>query len=68
MLENETSQYMQGAWVAFAKDPANGLTDEYSWPRYDATGKTLIVLGYQGHSSAVFAQGDAFDQIYVGSI
>ena len=25
ILENETSHYMQGAWVSFAKDPAECL-------------------------------------------
>jgi cholinesterase len=62
ILENETSHYMQGAWVSFAKDPAEGLIEQYSWPGYDAAGKTLIELGFKGNYSAIFAKGSAFDE------
>jgi carboxylesterase type B len=40
------SRYVQGAWVAFARDPMHGLAGMYGWPRYDApNGKGLVVLG-----------------------
>ncbi|KAI9049098.1 hypothetical protein LZ554_006946 [Drepanopeziza brunnea f. sp. 'monogermtubi'] len=37
--------YMRGAWAAFAKDPANGLTT-YGWPRYDTSQDSLVRLAY----------------------
>jgi cholinesterase len=43
--EISISTYMRGAWVAFAKDPVNGLTT-YGWPVYDISGDTLIRLAY----------------------
>jgi hypothetical protein len=48
--------------VSFAKDPAEGLIKQYSWPRYDAAGKTLIELGFKGNYSAIFAKVSAFDE------
>lgn len=57
--ETATSKYYQGAWAAFARDPSNGLKD-YGWPTYDPNGKTLIELGLNGSTSAVFADSDAF--------
>ncbi|KAI9745016.1 MAG: hypothetical protein M1818_001294 [Claussenomyces sp. TS43310] len=39
--------YIRGAWVAFAKDPVNGLTTyEGGWPLYDPAEESLIRLGY----------------------
>ncbi|KAJ5085969.1 hypothetical protein N7532_010740 [Penicillium argentinense] len=35
----QTSRYMQGAWVAFAKDPLNGL-NEYGWPQFTLKGES----------------------------
>lgn len=61
-LEKQTSKYMQGAWVAFAKDPENGLKDQYAWPTYEAETESLVQLGYEGNAGAVFAKGDAFDE------
>lgn len=61
-LEKQTSEYMQGAWVAFAKDPENGLKEQYAWPTYEAETESLVQLGYEGNAGAVFAKGDAFDE------
>ncbi|KAL4931788.1 Alpha/Beta hydrolase protein [Aspergillus undulatus] len=36
--EVEASRYIQGAWVAFARDPENGLI-EYGWPQFSPGGK-----------------------------
>lgn len=60
-LEKQTSEYMQGAWVAFAKDPENGLKDQYAWPTYETETDSLVQLGYEGNAEAVFAKGDAYD-------
>jgi hypothetical protein len=44
--ENEVklSKYMQGAWVAFARDPTNGL-GRYGWPTYNPSTASLAQLG-----------------------
>jgi carboxylesterase type B len=62
-LEAKTSAYMQGAWAAFARDPATGLSRSegaYGWPRYQSEEKTLVQLGLEGTAEAVLATGDAF--------
>ncbi|KAF8960251.1 Alpha/Beta hydrolase protein [Flammula alnicola] len=39
------SQYVQSAWVAFARDPTSGLAGgPFSWPEYGAT-KDVVLLG-----------------------
>ena len=39
------SAYVQSAWVAFARNPATGLTGaDFAWPEYGAT-KEVILLG-----------------------
>lgn len=49
--EIELSQYMQGAWAAFAKNPSNGP----GWPRLGSTfaglGPELAILGGSGNPS-----------------
>lgn len=51
-----TSQTMQGAWAAFAKDPQTGLT-EYGWPIFSANGTSMIEIAknYYNVSSSVLA-------------
>lgn len=43
--EESIGKYMRGAWAAFAKDPAEGLT-KYGWPSYDVAKDTLIRLAF----------------------
>ncbi|KAF9012650.1 carboxylesterase [Cyathus striatus] len=38
------SKYIQSAWVAFARDPVNGLI-EFGWPLYDPSTPTLVQIG-----------------------
>jgi len=61
------SSYMQGAWVAFARNPASGLRGAgYSWPLYNPAvltlTPTLAVLGGSSNTSGVdFALPIEFD-------
>ena len=59
------SKYMQGAWVAFARDPAQGLLD-YGWPLYDpnprSNATTLVELGgFYNKSGSHLAEGRLLD-------
>ncbi|KAJ5749347.1 uncharacterized protein N7511_011043 [Penicillium nucicola] len=38
--EAEASRYLQGAWVAFTKDPLHGLS-QYGWPQFHFDGRSL---------------------------
>lgn len=59
--EAATSKYMQAAWVAFAKDPANGLL-EYGWPQWRPGNQTngLVQLGVNNKTGAVFAPSSSY--------
>lgn len=58
-LEIATSRAMQGGWVAFARDPQQGLTT-YGWPQYVANGETLIQLG-GGNNTVSFNSSQAYN-------
>ncbi|KAL2223035.1 carboxylesterase family protein [Thermoascus aurantiacus ATCC 26904] len=60
--EVRVSRYMQGAWVAFAKDPWNGLAGgRYRWPLFDPNKETLINLALNNSDTAVFTSASAWD-------
>ncbi|KAF9463608.1 Alpha/Beta hydrolase protein [Collybia nuda] len=49
------SKYVQSAWVAFARNPAQGLRD-FGWPVYDPNAATLVQLGgFFNQTGATFA-------------
>ena len=55
------SKYVQGAWVAFARDPVNGLIN-YGWPTYNPATATLVELGnVANQTGAVFTTSATFD-------
>lgn len=55
------SQYVQAAWVAFAKNPSQGLVN-FGWPLYDPTTATLIQLGNAANATGmVFTTGSLLD-------
>ncbi len=55
--EDGTSKYIQSAWAAFARDPENGLV----WPQYDPDSDTLVKLGFENNTEAVYGPGDEYD-------
>jgi Carboxylesterase family len=58
------SNHMQKAWVDFARNPATGLASNgLSWPRYDGTGKNLVLLGNRANlGGASFTNGTLVDR------
>ncbi|KAL1889493.1 hypothetical protein Sste5346_008871 [Sporothrix stenoceras] len=60
--QDALSLYMQSAWVAFAKDPVNGLL-ELGWPHYIENQDTLVRLGYENALDINLVQGDTYDEL-----
>ncbi|KAJ5368821.1 Carboxylesterase type B [Penicillium cataractarum] len=60
MEEIAASKYIQDAWVAFAKDPQNGL-HRFGWPQFNFDGDTLINLALNNTSTAIFTSSEAWD-------
>lgn len=60
--QNAISDYIQGAWAAFAKDPVNGLANYGGgWPQYDSGKETLVRLGYNNQTGTDLATGGEYD-------
>ncbi|KAF2832580.1 cholinesterase precursor [Ophiobolus disseminans] len=58
--EDATSNYMMGAWAAFARDSKEGL-EQYGWPKYSPNGTTLVQLAYNSSAAPVFVDPDVYD-------
>ncbi|KAL3424171.1 carboxylesterase [Phlyctema vagabunda] len=60
--EVSISNYLRGAWAAFAKDPVNGLDGyEGGWPQYQPEQETLIRLGYNNITGTNLALPSLYD-------
>ncbi|KAF9562984.1 carboxylesterase [Agrocybe pediades] len=57
------SKYMQTAWVAFARNPSQGLVN-FGWPLYNPTTSSTAQLGNLANSTGVsFTQGSLIDTV-----
>lgn len=64
--EISIANYMRGAWAAFAKDPANGLsTYGEGWPTYNASAETLIRLAYNNVTGTNLALPSLYDALCI---
>ncbi|KAH7346723.1 Alpha/Beta hydrolase protein [Rhexocercosporidium sp. MPI-PUGE-AT-0058] len=60
--EDAFTEYLKGAWVAFAKDPVAGLsTYEGGWPMYNPAGETLVRLGFENQVGTNLAFPELYD-------
>jgi carboxylesterase type B len=59
--EISLSRYVQDAWVTFARDPQQGLSN-FGWPKYNPNTASLVQIGNSDNQTGViFAHGDSFD-------
>ncbi|KAG6820833.1 hypothetical protein H0H93_011127 [Arthromyces matolae] len=59
--EKALSRFIQGAWVAFARNPTRGLT-EIGWPQYSPNTSTLAQIGGPSKPNGLsFTQGQLLD-------
>ncbi|KAJ5950156.1 uncharacterized protein N7479_008569 [Penicillium vulpinum] len=58
--EIEVSQYMQGAWVTFARNHWTGLS-RYVWSRFSFDEPTLINLALNNSVQAIFTSANSWD-------
>ena len=55
------ARFLQSAWVAFARDPKQGLID-LGWPKYDPNTASLVQLGNSANATGtVFTTPDSLD-------
>lgn len=60
--EISIANYIRGAWAAFAKDPAKGLTSYGGgWPTYDPSKNTLIRLAFNNVTGTNLASPYTYD-------
>jgi cholinesterase len=60
--EIDLSDYMQGAWATFAKNPVNGLkTYKDGWPTYDVNTDSLIRLGFNNATGTFAVNPNTYD-------
>ncbi|KAK2762608.1 hypothetical protein FQN54_000781 [Arachnomyces sp. PD_36] len=60
--EVDASEYIQNAWVTFAKDPYSGLSDEIGWPRYNPQNDTLVEIFPDNKVEVKFVSPNKYDE------
>ncbi|KAL4733645.1 Alpha/Beta hydrolase protein [Aspergillus similis] len=68
--EVDVSEYVQGAWVAFAQNHHTGL-EKYGWPVFDFNQSTLVNLAVDNRPGAVLGSAEDWDKhckgdVYIG--
>ncbi|KAI5846793.1 carboxylesterase family protein [Tricharina praecox] len=58
--QRESSEYIQGAWATFAKNPTSGLT-ALGWPTYKRGENTLVRLAYDNVPGATFVDPATYE-------
>ncbi|TGZ79444.1 alpha/beta-hydrolase [Ascodesmis nigricans] len=59
--QRKSSKYIQGAWIAFVRDPVRGLEGyKEGWPRFDRSGQTLVRLAWENKDEASFVNPDLY--------
>ncbi|KAE8143623.1 Alpha/Beta hydrolase protein [Aspergillus pseudotamarii] len=64
--EVAASKYIQGAWVAFAKDPWNGLNN-YGWPQFTSQNQSLVNLALDNRATATIGSAGKWDSYCRGA-
>lgn len=59
ITQEQLTEVMQRAWVAFANDPVHGL-EKFGWPRYAPEKETLVRLGYGNSHVPGFAKPEVY--------
>ncbi|XTI93866.1 alpha/beta-hydrolase [Cenococcum geophilum] len=62
--EDATSEYMVGAWAAFARDPAKALI-KYGWPSYSENSTSLVRLAYNNSAKPNFVNPAVYEGEYM---
>jgi carboxylesterase type B len=57
--QEKLTRWMQGAWVAFARDPAGGL-EELGWPKWKEGEQTVARLGYGNGGGVDFVRPEVY--------
>jgi cholinesterase len=53
------TKVMQNAWLAFANDPVNGLS-EFGWPLFESGEETLVRLGFGNTAEPDFVKPEVY--------
>jgi cholinesterase len=55
----QLTKVMQNAWLAFANDPVNGLS-EFGWPQFEPEKETLVRLGFENSPEPDFVRPEVY--------
>jgi cholinesterase len=57
----QLTKVMQNAWLAFANDPVNGLS-EFGWPQFEPEKETLVRLGFENSPEPGFVRPEVYSE------